>query len=132
VAEAVLDYLRAQIASFPNLTRTAMTQLPDVAAQYQDAHDRSDVETALAAFTPNATVKDDGHEYHGRDEIRDWLARASTQFCYTRTLTGVNSVNTNSWLVTNRLEGASPGGVVDLRYRFVLTDDFISELEIAP
>ena len=109
-----------------------MTQMPDVVAQYQDAHDRHEVDRALAAFTPNAIVKDDGHEYHGDDEIRDWLSRASTQFSYTRTLTGADAVDANTWLVTNHLEGNFPGGVVDLRYRFVLIDDLISELEIAP
>jgi hypothetical protein len=109
-----------------------MSEMPDVVAQYQDAHDRRDVESALAAFTTNATVRDDGHEYHGSDEIRDWLARASTEFTYTRTLTGADAIDSNSWLVTNHLEGDFPGGVVDLRYRFVLADGLISELEIAP
>ena len=106
--------------------------MPEVVAQYQDAHDRRDVETALASFTPTATVRDDGHEYHGPDEIRDWLARASTQFSYTRTLIGAQPVGASSWLVINHLEGDFPGGVVDLRYRFVLADGLISELEIAP
>ena len=109
-----------------------MSQVPDVVGRYQDAHDRRDVEAALAAFTPSATVKDDGHEYHGHDEIREWLSVASTQFSYTRTLTGASVVDANTWLVTNHLEGDFPGGVVDLRYRFVLDDDLVSELEIAP
>jgi len=109
-----------------------MSKLPHAVGQYQDAHDRRDVDAALATFTPTATVKDDGHEYHGRDEIRDWLARASTEFTYTRTLTGADAIDANSWLVTNHLEGNFPGGVVDLRYRFVLVDGLISELEIAP
>ena len=109
-----------------------MSKLPDVVAIYQDAHDRGDVDAALATFTPTATVKDDGHEYRSRDEIRDWLARASTEFTYTRTLVGVDAIDGSSWLVTNHLEGNFPGGVVDLRYRFVLADDLIAELEIAP
>ena len=109
-----------------------MSQLPTVVAEYQEAHDRRDVETALAAFTPDATVQDDGHEYRGTDEIRDWLARASTQFTYTRSLLGAEAIDASSWVVTNRLEGDFPGGVVDLRYRFVLTGGLISELEIAP
>lgn len=111
---------------------THVTKLPDVVKQYQDAHDRGDAAAAAAAFTPDATVKDDGHEYHGRDEIRDWLARTSTEFSYTRTLTGAHATDANTWLVTNHLEGDFPGGVVDLRYRFVLVDDLIAELEIAP
>jgi len=109
-----------------------MSDVPDAVAKYQDAHDRGDVEEALAAFTSTATVKDDGHEYRGRDEIRDWLGRASTEFTYTRTLTGADAIDTGTWLVTNHLEGNFPGGVVDLRYRFVLADGLIAELEIAP
>jgi hypothetical protein len=109
-----------------------VSELPDAVGQYQDAHDRDDVDAARATFTPTATVRDDGHEYHGPSEIRDWLARASTQFTYTRTLTGAEAIDANTWLVTNHLEGDFPGGVVDLRYRFVLADGLISELEIAP
>jgi ketosteroid isomerase-like protein len=109
-----------------------MSQMPDAVAEYQDAHDRGDVEAALATFASDAIVTDDGHDYRGPDEIRDWLSRASTQFDYTRTLTGVEAIDDNSWLVSNRLEGNFPGGVVDLRYRFVLAEGLISELEIAP
>jgi hypothetical protein len=109
-----------------------MTALPQAVGEYQDAHDRDNVDAALATFAPAATVKDDGHEYHGLDEIRDWLARASTEFTYTRTLIGAEAVDANTWLVTNHLEGDFPGGVVDLRYRFVLAGGLISELEIAP
>ena len=109
-----------------------LSKLPHAVGQYQSAHDRHEVDAALATFTPTAIVKDDGHEYRGPDEIRDWLARASTQFTYTRTLTGAEAIDANTWLVTNHLEGDFPGGVVDLRYRFVLTGGLISELEIAP
>jgi hypothetical protein len=38
----------------------------------------------------------------------------------------------DTWLVVNHLEGDFPGGVVDLRYRFALSGDLISELVIAP
>ena len=64
-----------------------MTTLPEVIQRYQDAHDHHDTDGALAAFTVDATVRDDGHEYRGTDEIRDWLARTSAEYTYTRTLT---------------------------------------------
>jgi hypothetical protein len=66
------------------------------------------------------------------DRIRHWLARASTEFTYTRTLLDAQAVDSNSWLITNRLEGNFPGGIVDLRYQFVLKGDLIAELVIAP
>ena len=35
------------------------------------------------------------------------------------------------WVVTNRLEGDSPGGGVDLRYHFAMDGDLVPELVIA-
>lgn len=106
--------------------------LPEVIGRYLSAHDRRDTDAALATFASDAVVVDDGHEYASPDEIRDWLAHASTQFTYTRTFAGAELVTPDTWLVTNRLEGNFPGGVVDLRYRFRIAGDLISELVIAP
>jgi len=106
--------------------------LPEVVGRYQDAHDRRDTEGALSTFTTHASVVDDGHEFHGRDEIREWLATAASEFTFTRTLVSAETTGTDTWLVINHLEGNFPGGVVDLRYQFVLTGELISELVIAP
>ena len=106
--------------------------VPAVIDRYLRAHDRRDTDAALSTFAANAMVVDDGRRSVGGDRIREWLANASTQFSYTRTLTGVDAVDADTWLVTNRLEGDFPGGVVDLRYRFRLAGDEIAELLIAP
>ena len=110
----------------------AAIDLPDVIRRYQDAHDRHDTETALATFTPDARAIDEGHEHNGTDAIRHWLETAATEFTYTRTLVAAESLDAETWLVVNHLEGDFPGGVVDLRYRFQLSGDLISELVIAP
>jgi hypothetical protein len=109
-----------------------MTDLPAVVLRYQNAHDRRDADGALATFTPEAIVTDDGQTYRGLVEIRDWLSRASVEFTYTRTLIDTVQVDDSTWLVTNHLEGDFPGGVVDLRYRFVISGGLLSELDIAP
>jgi ketosteroid isomerase-like protein len=106
--------------------------LPEVIVRYLGAHDRRDTDAALATFSSDAVVVDDGHEYASPDEIRDWLAHASTEFTYTRTFAGAEAVAPDTWLVTNRLEGNFPGGVVDLRYRFRISGDLITGLVIAP
>jgi hypothetical protein len=106
--------------------------LPDVVRRYLEAHDHRHTDEALSAFTPDATVADDGHEYVGSEEIRHWLAEASTEFTYTRTFVGANAVDANTWVVTSHLEGNFPGNVVDLRYRFVVAGERISRLVIAP
>jgi hypothetical protein len=106
--------------------------LPDAATRYLEARDRHDVDAALSAFTSDATVADDGHEYRGIDEIRAWIATAGTEYTFTRTLRGVTRVDDTTWVAVNHLEGDFPGGVVDLRYRFALVDGRIAGLVIAP
>lgn len=105
--------------------------LPEVVARYQAAHDRRDTDSALAAFAVDAHVVDDDRDHRGADEIRRWLETAASEFTYTRTLLAVEATEAG-WLVRNRLEGDFPGGVAELRYRFVVTDDLITELVIAP
>ena len=106
--------------------------LPESVRRYQDAHDRHDTDVALSAFAPDAAVFDDGNDFHGTDEIRTWLTTAASEYTFTRTLVSADVVDDDTWVVVNHLEGNFPGGVVDLRYKFTLRGDLISELVIAP
>ena len=107
--------------------------IPSVIVSYQAAHDRHDVDAALAAFTDDAVVRDEDETWAGADAIRQWLVKTSSEYTYTRTLLGAEPVGTpSSWLVRNRLEGNFPGNVVDLRYEFILEGDRIAALTIAP
>jgi hypothetical protein len=110
----------------------ARGELPAVVRRYQDAHDRRDTDVALSAFAPDARVLDDGHEYHGSDEIRRWLSTAASEYQFTRTLVSAEALDAETWIIVNHLEGNFPGGVVDLRYQFDLSGDVISALVIAP
>ena len=107
-------------------------KVPEVISRYQAAHDRRDTAVALSAFAPNATVVDDGRTYRGADEIRDWVATAASEFTFTRTFVSAEALEADVWLVVNHLDGNFPGGEVDLRYKFALDGDRISELVIAP
>src|SRR6478752_7040676 len=93
---------------------------PAVIRSYFGAHDRRDADAAMATFTGDACVHDDGTDYAGADQIRGWLAGASVAFSYTRRFLDAKSDGAGRWDVTNRLEGNFPGGIVDLHYRFVL------------
>jgi hypothetical protein len=112
--------------------RSEDVALPPVIATYQAAHDRRDVATALAQFTADAIVTDDGHTYEGRAGVESFVRTAAAAYTFTRTLLAAEETAPGSWLVTNHLEGDFPGGVVDLRYEFHLTDGHISALHIAP
>jgi len=107
-------------------------QLPATIRGYLAAHVARDADAALRAFTPTAVVVDDGTTYRGREEIRGFLSQAGAEFTYTTTLIAAERTDDAHWVATNRLEGDFPGGVVDLRYRFVMDGDLVAELVIAP
>jgi ketosteroid isomerase-like protein len=65
--------------------------VPSAIRRYFAAHDRGDADAALATFAEGATVLDDGEEYVGSDRVRHWLAHASTEFTYTRSLVAAQS-----------------------------------------
>jgi ketosteroid isomerase-like protein len=107
-------------------------QLPATIRGYLAAHEALDTDTALRAFTPTAVVVDDGITYRGTEEIRSFLAKAGAEFTYTSTLVAAERTDDAHWVATEHLEGNFPGGVVDLRYRFVMDGESIAELVIAP
>ncbi len=107
-------------------------QLPAPILGYLAAHVARDADAALRAFAPTAVIVDDGTTHRGTDEIRRFLSEAGAEFSYTTDLVGAERVDGARWVVTNRLEGDFPGGVVDLRYRFAMDGDLIAELVIAP
>lgn len=107
--------------------------LPPAVARYLDDHADVDRRDSVAElFAPDARVVDEGIEYQGRDAIRGWLNKAASEYTYTSTLLGQQSVGDGRWVVLSRLEGNFPGGVVDLRYRVAVAGDQIVDLVIAP
>lgn len=105
-------------------------QLPATIRDFLVAHEARDAQAAERAFGPTAVVVDDGTTYRGLDEIRRFLTRAGSEFTYTVTLVGAQRLDDAHWVVTQRLEGDFPGGVVELGYRFVLDGDRVAELVI--
>ncbi|EWM18581.1 nuclear transport factor 2 family protein [Kutzneria sp. 744] len=112
-------------------------ELPAVITRYLTAHHARDLDPALACYTDDAVVVDEGRTYRGHDEIRAWLSRSANEYKYTIELTGTERVDDRHYVAVHHLEGNFPGGVVDLRFRFTLTDfdsdgAHIAELVIEP
>lgn len=126
--QAALPYLE----SLRDELRRRSREIPNAIAGYQAAHDRKDVATALAQFTLDARVVDDGRTYEGIDGVETFLRKAGSEYTYTRTVISAEEITTNCWRVTNRLEGNFPGGKVDLSYEFQLEGELIARLVIAP
>ncbi|WP_433200813.1 nuclear transport factor 2 family protein [Dactylosporangium sp. CS-047395] len=101
-------------------------------ATYLTAHNARDTERAIASFTPDAEVVDEGHSHHGTDAIREWLGSAASEYTYTTELVSAMRVDDDRYDVVQHLEGNFPGGVVDLHYRFTMRGDAVARLVIEP
>ena len=106
--------------------------LPPVITGYLAAHQARDLDPALARYTDDAVVVDEGRTYRGKKEIRDWLGRAASEYTYTTELVAAQRVDDEHYVAVHHLEGDFPGGVVDLRFQFTLRDGRIAELVIEP
>ncbi|MFI1002740.1 nuclear transport factor 2 family protein [Streptomyces galbus] len=115
------------------MTSNALPELPARVRTYLDAHARHDVPTAADCFGPAAVVVDDGRTHRGREAVRAWLERTSSEYTYTTTPLSAVPHDDRHWTVTQRLEGDFPGGTVDLAHAFTLDEDGrIAGLTITP
>jgi hypothetical protein len=110
----------------PDISRN---DLPTAVSTYLTAHRAGDVTTAIATFTADAVVTDEGHTYRTRAEIETWLTSAGSEYTYTTEYRGATTTAAGVDVVQH-LEGDFPGGSADLHYRFVLDGGAISRLTI--
>jgi hypothetical protein len=110
---------------------TEWDALPDTIRTFMTALDAREDDRALATFTTDAVVTDEGRDYTGGDEIGAWLIEAVSEYTYTTEFTGATTTDT-AVDVGQHLEGDFPGGVADLHYRFTLDGALISRLVIEP
>lgn len=110
----------------------AWDELPAMITTYLTAHGARDTDTATGAFTDDAIVTDEGHDHHGRDEIRAWLDRSAGEYTYTTEFTAATATGRTQVDVLQHLEGNFPGGTADLHFRFTMDGALISRLVIEP
>jgi hypothetical protein len=113
-------------------TEIAPDALPEAIAGYLVAHQARDLDTAMARYTADATVTDEGRTYRGAAEIRAWLSTSASEYTYTVELTGARRIDDGHYDARHHLVGDFPGGVADLHFRFTLRDGLITWLVIEP
>ena len=103
--------------------------MPGPVAEYLAAEEAKDADALSRCFTEDGTVHDEGHDYRGRDSIRQWKQAADAKYRYV--LRSI-SVQTLGDLVTvrARLTGNFPGSPVELDHIFKLSNNKIASLEI--
>jgi ketosteroid isomerase-like protein len=106
--------------------------MPDVIARYFAAQSSRDTDSLIALFRPDAVVFDENQTWRGTSEIRAWRDGVATAFQYTTEVLGLQSERDGDHIARVRLEGNFPGGIVELKYHFVVELGQIQRLEIGP
>lgn len=106
--------------------------IPAVITRYFAAQAGRDFDTLVTLFADDAIVVDEGKTRRGTKEIRAWRENVASIYEYTTDLLTVEAVGEGQYVARVRLEGNFPGGIVELRYRFIVAGDSIRRLEIAP
>jgi hypothetical protein len=104
-----------------------MTTSTDTITHYFTLAAAPDLEAYFAQFAPDAVVEDDGHEYHGIEELRGWRTTVPP-VSY-----DVLDIGTDGDVVVVRadISGDFPGSPVVLTFRFGLdADGLITTLSI--
>jgi hypothetical protein len=104
--------------------------LPSPIAAYVAANARLDAQGMLAAFAPDAIVRDDGGRHQGHEELEAWIRTA--------TLDAQAVFTPEAWreedglvVVDGLTAGAFSGSPIRFTFRFTLEDGTIAALEIA-
>lgn len=105
------------------------SSVPLAITRYFEAANRSDSAAVAACFTPDAVVRDEGHQHVGRAAIQTWISQASEKYQPRATVlnTREDEDKTN---VRVRVEGQFPGSPIELNFQFSLRDGAIAQLEI--
>ena len=106
--------------------------LPLIVSQYFDFDEVRDVESIVALFREDATVIDENETRQGTSEIRAWQEGSASTYTYSTEVTGTSRVAPDRYVIDARLTGDFPGGTVDLKFDFTITDEHITRLVIAP
>ena|ERR1700754_3688236 len=110
-----------------------VTTTPDkIVRRYFELDAERDIDAILALFGEDATVVDEGKQRHGTLEIRAWQTGDASRYTYTTEVLDTAALAPDRRVVTGRLTGNFPDGVVELKWDFTVDGDRIARLVIAP
>ncbi|CAN5470427.1 nuclear transport factor 2 family protein [soil metagenome] len=96
-----------------------MTNPTELVNRYFQLAPRPDADAYFAQFAEDAVAEDEGHEYHGIDEIRSWR-KAVPLVTYT---VGDVVTRDDEHVAHAEIAGDFPGSPVTLAFHFTFTGD---------
>src|SRR3954469_20797180 len=103
--------------------------LPRPIQNYIDASNAHSVQSILACFADDATVRDENTTHRGKIDIERWLRTTIDK--YKVQLKPFNAeARHNETIVAVQVSGPFPGSPITLDYRFTIADEKIASLII--
>lgn len=102
-------------------------EIPQVVAQLIEAQKHFDSNAYASCFTDTATVFDEGKNYSGRMQIREWIEKANQE--YKISMTPLEYSETDQTLKA-KVTGQFPGSPIVLKYQYEFSDGLIQSLKI--
>jgi len=107
------------------------TKLPKVVAAYVEAYNARNREAAVACFSEEALVHDEGKDHRGRKAIREWIGETIERYQPLLSPGKIEGSDRNP-VVAVTVSGSFPGSPVTLSFHFTIEEGRIAELKIAP
>jgi len=104
-------------------------KLPKLIDTYIKAENAYNVDAALACFSENATVFDEGETHRGKKAIRGWMDKVKKKYSPQFRPLGIKESNEET-IITNEVSGTFDGSPVNLDYHFKIRNNLIEQLDI--
>ena len=103
--------------------------LPRTIQNYIDASNTHDVQSILACFADDATVRDESTTHRGKIDIERWATETIEKYKFQFKPLSTEE-HDGETVVRVEISGTFPGSPISLDYRFALTSNKIASLII--
>jgi ketosteroid isomerase-like protein len=104
-------------------------KLPAIITELVNAQNSQNSAAYADCFTTDATVFDEGHDHHGKEEIKAWIKNANAK--YQALVEPIDySESEGKAILTAKISGTFPGSPIVLKYNFEIAEGLISSLKI--
>jgi len=103
--------------------------LPKLIDTYIKAENAYDTDTALACFSENATVFDEGETFKGKKAIREWMEKTKKKYSPKFRPLGIKQTKEET-IMTTEVSGTFDGSPVTLDYHFKIKNNLVEELNV--
>jgi hypothetical protein len=104
-------------------------QLPKIIDTYIKAQNAYAADEALACFSENATVHDEGETLNGKKAIREWMEKTKKKYSPKFRPLGIKESKEET-IMTTEVSGTFDGSPVKLDYHFKIRNNLIEDLNV--